>query len=225
MLSKITIKILTFCRNSEIMDYGTALQIITDSAITNKSDLIAAFKAQNSMVIEEKRQAVARESELSTLVAAITEASGAAGESAVDRAKDAAAKIKALTKSLTAKSSEITTLSTERDTLKAAGLALTTKSTLQDIAAKTGANVSVLSKLIGDVTTVKISGDAVTIGDKSWAEWLKSDDVAPFVPALIPANKPGLQLPNIPVTKAADSDSKVVSLYDRIRPTPPKIGS
>lgn len=207
------------------MLYGDALTALSESDLAIKGDVIAAVKAQVATVLEEKRLAVANRDELKSVIAAIGDASGAAGESEVERAKDAAAKIKALNEALAASAEQVKTLTTTNATLEATQSALLTKSTLQDVAAKTGANASVLAKLIADTSTVKIDGDNVTIGDKAWADWIKSEDVAPFAPALIPNTKTSPQLPSVSSAKAADTATQSTSLYDRIRSTPPKIGA
>jgi hypothetical protein len=217
--------IIQLWQDSKTMDYGAALTALSESDLAIKGDVIAAIKAQVATVLEEKRVAVANRDELKAVIAAIGDASGAAGESEVERAKDAAAKIKALNDALAASAKQVDTLTTEKATLEAAQSALLTKTTLQDVAAKTGANPSVLAKLITDTSAVKIDGDKVTIGDKEWADWIKSDDVAPFAPALIPATKNSPQLPTVSSAKASDSATEPASLYDRIRPASPKIGA
>jgi hypothetical protein len=203
------------------MDYGAALSLISESDLEAKGDLIAAIKQQVSTVLEEKRLAVARNEELKAVVAAISEVSGATGESEVERAKDATTKIKSLTDALASTTKQVEKLLSEKSTLEAAQSALLTKTTLQELAAKTGANLSVLAKLIVDTGAVELEGDSVKIGGVQWDDWIKSTEVAPFAPALIPAKPP--QLPILSSAKASDREAPT-SLYDRIRPAPPKIG-
>lgn len=199
------------------MDLAAAYSAVQASDLPDKAEIAAAFKNQISTVIGEKNAVVAKLTETETVIAAIVEGTKAAGATVQEQIKDAAAKVTALTASLTAKDATIAELTTKSTALEAEKTALATKSTLQDIATKMGANAAVLATLIPDVSKVVVAADAVTVDGKSWDEWLKSEAVAPFAPALVPAKTGDTKLPTLPTGKAGGDDGKVKSIYDAVR--------
>lgn len=199
------------------MDLAAAYAAVQASDLPDKAEIAAAFKNQISTVIGEKNAVVAKLTETETVIAAIVEGTKASGATVQEQIKDAAAKVAALTASLTAKDATIAELTTKSTALEAEKTALATKSTLQDVATKTGANVAVLTTLIPDVSKVVVTAGAVTVDGKAWDEWLKSDAVAPFAPALVPVKPGDTKLPTLPTGKAGGDDGKVTSIYDAVR--------
>lgn len=199
------------------MDWAEALAALQASDLPNKAEIIAAAKKQVETVIGEKNAVVKKLTETETTISAIVEGTKAAGATIQEQMKDAAAKVAALTAASAAKDAEIATLTTKTTALEAEKTALASKATLQDVATKMGANAAVLATLIPDVSRVAITADAVTVDGKEWEEWLKTEAVAPFAPALVPAKTGNTQLPGLPTGKASGGDDKVASIYDRVR--------
>lgn len=201
------------------MDYGTALTTIETSDLPDKSALIDAIKANVKLTLDEKRATTARNAELETLVAAIVEGTGAAGESLADKVKDAAAKVAALTKTVGDKDTELAKLVTEKATLEGTLGALKRKATIGEIAAKIGASAAVLDRLVTDAATIEVDGEAVKIGGVVMADWLESTDIKPFTPALFPdksLTKSESRLPKLP-SGPASADDRPTSVYEQIR--------
>lgn len=200
------------------MDYAEALAAITGSDLATKDQIIAAIKGQVATVIGEKRQVTEKLTGMETAMTAIVEGTKATGESVAEQAKDAAAKIKALTDALAEKEQAITTLTTEKTALETEKTALANKAKLQEIATKVNANPTVLGTLVPDPSKITVDGDAIKVDGVAWDDWLKSEAVAPFAPALITTEAKPKQ-PSLPKTSAS-SESPATGIYESIRPKP-----
>lgn len=207
------------------MDIAEVYAALQASDLANKADLIAGIKKQVALVLDEKRQAVEKLNATETTIAAIVEGTRATGESVADKLKDAAAKIKILNDAAAERDKTIATLTSEKTALEAEKTQLANKSTIQSVATKLGASETVLATLVPDASKITVEGDAVKIDGKAWDEWLKSDTVAPFVPALLPkgvgtTTTTSAAKPPLPTGKAGGGDEGGKSLYDAIRPKP-----
>jgi hypothetical protein len=206
------------------MDWAEALAALQSSGLANSAEIIAAVKKQVSTVIGEKNAVSAKLTETETTIAAIVEGTKATGETIAEKLKDAAAKVTALNAAVTAKDFELAALTTKYTALEGEKTALSHKMTLDGLAVQMKANPAVLSRLISDPSKIVTTGDTVTIDGKSWDDWLKLDDIAPFVPALIPgiATPKTPTLPNLPNGNAAsgNGDGKISSIYDAVRRKP-----
>jgi hypothetical protein len=208
------------------MEWSESLAALQSSGLANSAEIIAAVKKQVSTVIGEKNAVSAKLAETETTIAAIVEGTKAEGETIAEKLKDAAAKLTALNATVTAKDAELAALTTKYTALECEKTTLSNKVILDGLAAQMKANPAVLSRLIPDPSKIVTTGDAVTIDGKSWDDWLKLEDIAPFVPALIPtatSTPKSPTLPNLPNGNAASGsggDGKITSIYDAVRRKP-----
>jgi hypothetical protein len=149
-----------------------------------------SLKSKNYQVIGEKRNATEKSQSLENALTAIAKALGIEGD--LDTIlKDTEGKVRTLATEAEQLRKDKTTLETRATDAEGKVKQAERSGKLASIAAKAGAEVTVLEQLLGDkVDEIAIADEAVKIGDKTLREYVEADTkLKAFVPALFPTQQ------------------------------------
>jgi chromosome segregation ATPase len=168
------------------MDYATALARLEFSEIADKLSIVSAITARVDKVLEEKRAARAETETARTALESIAQSVGAEGADFESRLKASVAAYKKLQNELEEQKAAFEAEAKTRGELEAQLSAQLRANSLAQLASQLSLSptqAKALAKVVGDAEVV-VSDDSAQVGGKGLEEWLKSEDVAPFLPAL-----------------------------------------
>lgn len=183
------------------MDYKAAIAALKKLDADDIEDLVFAIEGHVTKLEEksydtigESRKNASKARALTETVQAIAKLLGVTGD---DLESTLEPKVKELFDNHKAAQTKVSELETRANTAEGKVKTLETDTKLSEVAAKIGADVKVLKRLLGDkLEEIKIEGDAVKLGDKSVKEYVEADDeLKAFAPALFPTQQKQEQKP------------------------------
>lgn len=166
------------------MDYAAALTRLEASGIPESYSLVKAITDRVDKVLEEKRAARAETETARAALESIAQSVGAEGDDFESKLKASVAAYKKVQKELEEQKALVEASTRAKGELEAQLSAQLRANSLAQLASQLGLNptqAKVLAKVVGDAA---VSDDGAQVGGKTLEEWLKSEDVAPFLPAL-----------------------------------------
>lgn len=193
------------------MDFKQAIEAL--KKLEGGADLVSAIEGEVTRlenksfeVIGESRKNGTKARNYQEAIEAIGKALGIEGdvEAIVSNAE---AKAKDLQSSLTSTQTKLTEVEGKLTTTESEANALKRQSKLTEVAAKSGADVKVLERLLAEkLEEMAIDESGVKLGDKALREFVEADEsLKPFIPALFPATQQ--QQETKPVTPKLPSGS------------------
>lgn len=194
------------------MDYTQALAKLKGLELEGKDELISAIEGKVFDVIGEKRNATSKAQNFESALVAIAKAVGLEGD-VETILSDAQTKVQTIATEAAQLRTDKTALETRATEAEGKLQTAERKGKLSQVAAKTGANESVLEKLLGDkLDEIAIADDGVKLGDKGLREYVESDETLKvFVPALFPnqnSTTEKKQPPKLPSGSPSGQDAK-----------------